>query len=77
MRKVGELLRSFSAGLKKNTGIGSQTMLAFAYQTLKTNATEMITQQDVAKAAEEAEQDEKARGFRPQSCLLLAPEPKR
>lgn len=77
MKKVGELLRAFSVGLKRNAGIDSQTMLAFAYQTLKTNVGEMVTQLDVAKAAEEAEQNEKARGFRPQSCLLLAPEPKR
>ncbi|CAD5215457.1 unnamed protein product [Bursaphelenchus xylophilus] len=76
-KKLSEMLRNLSVGLKRNTGVEVDSVLQFTSSFLKVHLTEMCRQSDALRAAELKEERERENGYRPQNCLLLAPEPKR
>lgn len=71
MRRLTELLHGFSTGLKKNTGIDSLELVRYSQGVLGSNLSTMLRRQQAL------EEKAKRETYRPQNCLLLAPEPKR
>ncbi|KAI6179072.1 Small subunit processome component 20-like protein [Aphelenchoides besseyi] len=76
-KKLQELLRSLSAGLRRNTGIAPPVLLNFSKTILCEYVGEMCQQYDALRAQQQQEQEERNSGYRPSNCYLLAPEPKR
>ncbi|CAD5211198.1 unnamed protein product [Bursaphelenchus okinawaensis] len=76
-KKLAEMLRNLSSGLKRNTGVETDEVISFTSNFLKSHLTEMCKQSDALRAVELNAEKERTNGYRPQNCLLLTPEPKR
>ena len=76
-KKLQELLRSLSTGLRHNRGIENTVLLEFSRTVLARFVTEMCQQDNALRARELQAKYEQDSRLRPQHSLLLAPEPKR
>lgn len=76
-KKLRELLRALSQGLRLNKGISPVVLLDFSRTLLAQYIEEMSRQHDALRAQEVQEKQEREAGYRPQHSLLLMVEPKR
>ncbi|KAI6183438.1 Small subunit processome component 20-like protein [Aphelenchoides bicaudatus] len=76
-RKLQELLRALSQGLRFNQGVSPVALLDFSHSILDQYIEEMSKQQAALRAQELQEKQERESGYRGPHCLLLQAEPKR